>query len=176
MTQVTRRELMPGVWLRAIHTDKFKSSYLGLTMLTPLERETAAANALIPAVLRRGTAAHPDLEALSAALDELYGGAIEPVVRRKGETQCVGFVASFLDDAYALEGEPILEPAAALLGELLLSPEPRRRLPARLCPAGAKQSDRPDPGPGERQAPLCQRPAVPADVPGGGLRCGQAGG
>ena len=39
MTQVTRRELMPGVWLRAIHTDKFKSSYLGLTMLTPLERE-----------------------------------------------------------------------------------------------------------------------------------------
>ena len=103
-------------------TDKFKSSYLGLTMLTPLERETAAANALIPAVLRRGTAAHPDLEALSAALDELYGGAIEPVVRRKGETQCVGFVASFLDDAYALEGEPILEPAAALLGELLLSP------------------------------------------------------
>ena len=51
-----------------------------------------------------------------------YGGAIEPVVRRKGETQCVGFVASFLDDAYALEGEPILEPAAALLGELLLSP------------------------------------------------------
>ena len=122
MTQVTRRELMPGVWLRAIHTDKFKSSYLGLTMLTPLERETAAANALIPAVLRRGTAEHPDLEALSAALDELYGGAIEPVVRRKGETQCVGFVASFLDDAYALEGEPILEPAAALLGELLLSP------------------------------------------------------
>ena len=91
-------------------------------MLTPLERETAAANALIPAVLRRGTAAHPDLEALSAALDELYGGAIEPVVRRKGETQCVGFVASFLDDAYALEGEPILEPAAALLGELLLPP------------------------------------------------------
>ena len=67
MTQVTRRELIPGVWLRAIHTDKFKSSYLGLTMLTPLERETAAANALIPAVLRRGTASHPDLEALSAA-------------------------------------------------------------------------------------------------------------
>ena len=74
MTQVTRRELMPGVWLRAIHTDKFKSSYLGLTMMAPLEWETAAANALIPAVLRRGTAAHPDLEALSAALDELYGG------------------------------------------------------------------------------------------------------
>ena len=41
MTQVTRRELFPGVWLRTVHTDKFKSSYLSLTMLVPLERERA---------------------------------------------------------------------------------------------------------------------------------------
>ena len=44
------------------------------------------------------------------------------MVRKKGETQCVGFVASFLDDAYTLEGEPILESAAALLGQVLLDP------------------------------------------------------
>lgn len=122
MSQVTRRELFPGVWLRAVHTNKFKSSYLSVTLLTPLAKETAGANALIPEVLRRGTAVHPDMEALSAALDELYGGAIEPAVRKKGETQCVGFVASFLDDAYALKGEKLLEPAADLLGELLLKP------------------------------------------------------
>ena len=122
MSQMTRRELFPGVWLRAVHTNKFKSSYLSITLLTPLDRETAGANALIPEVLRRGTAVHPDMEALSAALDELYGGAVEPAVRKRGETQCVGFAASFLDDAYALKGEKILEPAAALLGELLLKP------------------------------------------------------
>ena len=43
-------------------------------------------------------------------------------MRKKGETQCVGFVASFLYYAYTLGGEPILESAAALLGELLLNP------------------------------------------------------
>ena len=122
MMEVVRRELLPGVWLRSVHTHKFKSSYLSMTFLVPLKQETAAANALIPSVLRRGTAVHPDLESLSAALDQLYGGAIEPVVRKKGESQCVGFLASFLDDAYTLEGEPILERAAALLGELLLKP------------------------------------------------------
>ena len=122
MSQMTRRELFPGVWLRAVHTNKFKSSYLSITLLTPLDRETAGANALIPEVLRRGTAVHPNMESLSAALDELYGGAVEPAVRKRGETQCVGFAASFLDDAYALKGEKILEPAAALLGELLLKP------------------------------------------------------
>ena len=120
--EVLRRELFPGVWLRTVHTNKFKSSYLSVNLLTPLQRETAAANALIPSVLRRGTVDHPDLESLSAALDELYGGAIEPFVRKKGETQCVGFLASFLDDVYTLEGEPVLEGAAALLGELLLRP------------------------------------------------------
>ena len=122
MSQVTRRELFPGVWLRAVHTSKFKSSYLSATLLAPLDRKTAGANALIPEVLRRGTAVHPDMESLSAALDELYGGAVEPAVRKRGETQCVGFAASFLDDAYALKGEKILEPAAGLLGELLLKP------------------------------------------------------
>ena len=120
--EAMRRELFPGVWLRTIHTNKFKSAFLSLTLMTPLEEETAAANALIPSVLRRGTQEHPDLEALSAALDQLYGGAVEPAVRKKGETQCVGFLASFLDDAYTLAGEAVLEPAAALLGELLLKP------------------------------------------------------
>ncbi|MCI8422013.1 MAG: insulinase family protein [Lawsonibacter sp.] len=122
MSQTTRRELFPGVWLRSVHTNKFKSSYLSVTLMLPLKEETAAVNALLPHVLRRGTAVHPDMESLSAALDQLYGGAIEPVVRKRGETQCVGFVASFLDDAYTLEGERLLEPAAALLGELLLKP------------------------------------------------------
>ena len=122
MIEVTRTQLLPGVHLTAVQTQKFKSSVLGMQFLLPLAREQAALHALLPMVLRRGTAEHPDMESLSAVLDELYGGSLEPTVRKKGETQCLGFVASFLDDAYALEGESILEPAAALLGELLLSP------------------------------------------------------
>ncbi len=122
MTQVTHKDLLPGVRLTAVHTDKFKSCMLGVTLMTPIDGATASANALIPSVLRRGTQDRPDMESLSAALDELYGGAIEPMVRKKGETQCVGFAASFLDDAYTLDGSNILESAAALLGDLLLRP------------------------------------------------------
>jgi len=123
MSDIQRRELFPGVWLRSIHTDKFKSSYLSVTLLAPLDRQTAAENALLPYVLRRGTRRHGDMQQITAALDELYGGGIEPILRKKGETQCVGFLASFLDDAYTLSGEKILEPAARLLGELLLQPK-----------------------------------------------------
>ena len=122
MIQVTHRELMPGVRLTAVHTNKFKSNLLSLSLMAPLSEETASANALLPYVLRRGTARHPDLESLSAALDDLYGGSIEPAVRKKGETQAVGFVASFLDDAFAPGETRILEDAVGLLGELLLEP------------------------------------------------------
>ena len=122
LLNVTHKEIMPGVRLTAVHTNKFKSSCFGVTLLTSLDRETASENALLGWVLRRGTEAHPDLQSISAALDDLYGGAIDTLVTKKGETQCVGFTASFLDDAYALNGEAILEPAAGLLGELLLHP------------------------------------------------------
>ena len=122
MLPITERVLAPGVVLRAIQTKKFKTSMLGVTFLEPLREETASLNALLPKVLRRGTQAHPDLESLSAALDDLYGGGIEPIIRKKGEVQCVGFWGSFLDDAFVPEGSRILESAAGLFGEIILRP------------------------------------------------------
>ena len=78
--------------------------------------------ALLPAVLRRGTMRCPDMESLSAALDTLYGATVDYTVRKKGERQCVGFVAGCIDDRFALGGEKLLEPVSAMLGELLLDP------------------------------------------------------
>ena len=74
--------LAPGVTLRTVQTQKFKTSILGVTFLEPLSEKTAALNALLPWVLQRGTQAHPDMESLSAATDDLYGGTISPVLRK----------------------------------------------------------------------------------------------
>ena len=120
--QVIREELAPGVALTAIQTDKFKSASLTATFLTPLSAQTASANALVPYVLRRGCQPWPTMGEVSIRLEELYGGALEPVVRKKGETQCLSLIGSFLDDAYTLEGEPVLERAAELLTALILEP------------------------------------------------------
>lgn len=120
--KVTREDLAPGIRLTAIQTDKFKSASLSVSLLVPMDREQAAVNALVPYVLRRGCRDWPTMEAVSTRLDELYGGMLEPVVRKKGETQCLGLIGSFLDDAYTLEGESILEPAARLLTQLMLEP------------------------------------------------------
>ena len=123
--ELTRTEILPGVWLSHLRTDKFKTACLSVTLLTQLRRETAAMNALIPYVLRRGTARSPDMEAISARLDALYGTAIEPVVRRVGEIQCLGFFASIPEEDYLPGAKGVLRKATELMGELLLSPATR---------------------------------------------------
>lgn len=123
--QLTRTEILPGVWLSHLRSDKFKTACLSLSLLTQLNRENVAMNALIPYVLRRGTRRYPAMDALSARLDELYGTAIEPVVRRIGEIQCVGFYTSLPEGEFLPEGQDVLREGAELLGEMLLSPVTR---------------------------------------------------
>ena len=123
--EYTRREIMQDVFLTYLPAQKFKTGYLSAQFITPLRAETAGANALLPAVLHRGTVRCPDMEQLSAAMDRLYGAQIDYTVRKKGERQCVGFVASVIDDAFAPHGQRLLEPTAELLGELLLDPVTR---------------------------------------------------
>jgi predicted Zn-dependent peptidase len=89
-------------------------------------------NALIPFVLRRGTSAFPDMEALSARMEELYGTVIEPIIRRIGEIQCCGFYASFPEDDFLPRGEGVLKDTLELTLDLLLSPVTRGGL---LLPA-----------------------------------------
>lgn len=122
---ISREEILPGVELTCLRSDKFKTACLSLSLLTQLKRETASMNALIPLVLRRGTTQYPDMEALSRKLDELYGTAIEPVVRRIGEIQCIGFYASIPETDFLPGRQDVLCDTAELMGQLLLSPVTR---------------------------------------------------
>lgn len=120
--EMTRTKLADGVYLTCLPARKFKTSLLSAQFVTPLRQETASAYALLPAVLRRGTVSYPDMGAMAAYLDQLYGARIDYTIRKKGENQCVGFVASMIDDSFTPGGERLLEPVAALLGELICEP------------------------------------------------------
>ncbi len=117
-----RTELFPGVFFNALQTDKFKSDCLSVSLLTALDRDTISKNALLPRVLARGSARYPDMDAVNAACDELYGARVIPVVRKVGEMVTLGFYAGFLADRFTPDGSALLESVAALVGELLLHP------------------------------------------------------
>ena len=130
--EVIRKKLADGVHLTYLPARKFKTSLLSAQFVTPLRQETASAYALLPAVLRRGTVTCPDMGSLAEKLDRLYGASIDYTVRKKGESQCIGFVASLIDDSFAPGGEKLLEPVAELLGELICDPATER---GRFVPA-----------------------------------------
>ncbi|MBQ7416159.1 MAG: insulinase family protein [Oscillospiraceae bacterium] len=114
--------LLPGVTLRVFPAERFKQGCLSLQFLRPMCKEEAALNAIIPAVLLRGTTAHPDLRSITLRLDDLYGASVGALVRRAGDYQTVGLYSSFIEDRYAMPGDRVLEPMLDFLEELMLDP------------------------------------------------------
>jgi len=119
---VYKTQLAPGVSLTCVNAERFKSGSITINFISSLTKKTASANALLPRVLRRGSVNYPDMESLSALLDDLYGIRIEPIVRKKGEMHCIGFFVDFVDERYLPGGENLLEDATKIACEILLYP------------------------------------------------------
>ncbi len=115
-------QLKPGVMLRCYRDSRFKQGRLSLQLVRPMQESEVAMNALLPAVLLRGSTQYPDMRAITARLDELYGASVNTVVRRVGDYQTTGLYCGFIEDRFALPGDAVLEPMVALLRQLLLDP------------------------------------------------------
>ena len=115
-------QLSPGVVLRHYPDKRFKTAVVSVQFLRPMCREEAALNALMSSVLLRGSKNYPDMRAITARQDELYGVSLPPLLRRIGDLQTVGLFCGFLEDRFALPGDEIMAPALELLRELLLEP------------------------------------------------------
>lgn len=108
--------------LFCISTDRFKSEYFSLRFTVPLCAETAQQNALITAVLGRGTKRFPTKIALNRYLDELYSTAISTRNQRLGDMQCIGLAADFLGARYVGGGDGLLPQIVSIMAELLYAP------------------------------------------------------
>ncbi len=114
--------LFPGATLRCYTDSRFKQGCLSFQLIRPMCEEEAALNALLPAVLLRGTKRHPDIRSITDRLDDLYGASVGALVRRIGDYQTTGLHCAFLEDRFALPGDTVFAPMVDLLKELLLEP------------------------------------------------------
>ena len=114
-------EILPGIVLRLFTDRRFKQGCLSFQLLRPMAHDEAAKNALLPAVLLRGSEKQPDLRAITEKLDDLYGASVGASVRRVGDYQTTGLYCSFIEDRFT-GGQPVLAPMIAFLRELLFEP------------------------------------------------------
>lgn len=114
--------IAPGVTLRALHTDKFKTGCFSINFLRPHTRQDAPMDALLPSVLLRATEHYPDIRSISMHLDELYGASFGTMIRKRGEAKLIGFYTDFIEDRFLPEGESIFGSVVELIGEVLFHP------------------------------------------------------
>ncbi len=114
--------IAPGVTLRALQTDKFKTGCFSVNFLRAHSREDAPLDALLTSVLLRGTEKYPDMQRISMRLDELYGASFGTLVRRKGEVKLFGFYADFIEDDFLPEGEHVFADMVDFLEQTLYHP------------------------------------------------------
>ena len=117
MIQTT--QLLPGVTLRCCRDTRFKQGCLSFQFVRQMDAGEAHLNALLPSVMLRATLPHPDLRSITRHLDDLYGAAIGPLVRRVGDRQTTGFYMNFLDDRFAMAGDRVAEGMTNFLEEVL---------------------------------------------------------
>lgn len=111
-----------GINLHLIKTDKFKTNLLSVFLTTPLNHETITQNALIPAVLRRGSSNLPTQEAISIELENMYGASFDCGIDKIGNNQILKFYLETINNSYLPKEEDNFKNAIQILLEIAFNP------------------------------------------------------
>jgi len=113
-------EIKKGIKLHKINTDKFKTTISAVFITTPLSKETVTKNALITAILRRGTKNYKTMEEISIELENMYGASFDCGVEKNGDNQVLKFYIESINDKYA--DEDLLKRSTNILLDIILNP------------------------------------------------------
>lgn len=122
MVEIEQRSICSGVNFRSIKDTRFKTMRISVNFMLPIEKQMAAANALLPFLLSRASHEYPDFTKLGERLAELYGAELNADVQKLGEAQVLAVCAVGLADRYALNGENISLELSKLLCSILFDP------------------------------------------------------
>lgn len=115
-------ELKKGIKAHFIKTDLYKTDLTCMIITTPLKRENVTKNALIPFMLRRGTAKLPNQYLISKELENMYGASFNCGVDKMGDNVVLKFCIESISNEYALNGEDILKMNIDNLLDLVFNP------------------------------------------------------
>lgn len=117
------RELKQGIKLHTINTEKFKTNLIAIFLTDKLDRKTVTTNALISAILRRGSKNMPTQEEISMQMEEMYGASFDCGLDKTGDNQVLKFYVETLNDNFLPQkGEDLLKESIKKLIEIVFNP------------------------------------------------------
>lgn len=117
-----KKQISDGINLNYLETDKFKTGFLSINFVAPLEKSSISKNAIIPSVLMRGSKSYPNMAEINKKLDYLYASSITGTNAKKGDKQIFGLYANMLNSQYTINGENLLNDVLDVIGDILLNP------------------------------------------------------
>lgn len=117
-----REKIADGIHYTTIINKRLKTNSIAVYLLTELNTDTAALNAVIPTVLASTNAKYPTITELNRKHDALYGSGIMAYYSKYGDTQSLLLSASCINDRYSFDGEKITEELASVLADCMTDP------------------------------------------------------
>lgn len=111
-----------NITIHVLPTNRFKTYAITLFAGTPLAEQTVTSTALIPFVLRRGTARFPETIELRKQLDDMYGAGFGFNIVKRGDTQFVQFRMDVINDRFVKSEQSLLEGALQYMGDVITNP------------------------------------------------------
>lgn len=117
-----QRGQLQRIRLHVLPTKRFKTFAISLFAGVPLNEDTVTPIALIPFVLRRGTARTPETIAFREKLDDMYGAGFGFDVYKRGDSQIVQFRMDVINDQFVSSEQSLLASSLQFLGDALTDP------------------------------------------------------
>lgn len=115
-------DIKDGITIHRVNTTKFKTNLFSIFLTTPLTRESVTKNALIGAVLRRGTKSLPSQDIIAKELENMYGADFDCGIDKNGENQVLKFYIESVNDDFLPENFNLAEKSLKLLTDIVADP------------------------------------------------------
>ena len=117
-----KEQIKNALTLHQINTNGYKTNLYAVFLATPLKKENVTLDALLTAVLRRGTNNLPTQEQISQKLEMMYGASFDCGVEKTGDNHIMKFYLETLGEEFLPQPEKLVEESINILLDIILNP------------------------------------------------------
>ena len=117
-----KTKIKEGITIHNIKTNKFKTNLYAVFIAMPLDRETVTKNALLAAILRRGTNNIKSQDQISKKLEEMYGASFDCGIEKTGDNHIMKFYLEALNEKFLPTKEELTKQCIDLLFDIIFNP------------------------------------------------------
>ena len=117
-----KTKIKEGITIHNIKTNKFKTNLYAVFIAMPLNRETVTKNALLAAILRRGTNNIKSQDQISKKLEEMYGASFDCGIEKTGDNHIMKFYLEALNEKFLPTKEELTKQCVDLLFDIIFNP------------------------------------------------------